>query len=525
MLVNSSELSRKWEFGLFILIQFAVMFLAISNESLWIDEFWNAYFASVGSARELYQLLMIPSGSQTPLDFAYNYFWGLFFQPSELGLRLSNLPLFVAGQLSLFLALRDYPKRFSYLLLALCALHPMVWQYANEVRPYIMLYTGSQMTLAYILYIHAIKKNGGQANLFFTSILVLGSILLFGASMLGVFWVLSACIYIAYFHYQHLNWRYLIQGKFIVLICIFFISTSLLTLYYLNSLLQGGGASKLSTTSVTTLLFDAYELLGLSGIGPGRIALRDNGIDSLSHYWIWLLPATFIIWATLANGCQEAIRLLGSRGRILFVGVLGLMPLVIIIFSGFAMHWRVLGRHMIAEIPILNLLFAFGLAKFFEKNRNNGAIFKSVIGVIFFLVMVISSCLLRFSDRHRKDDYQTVTAIAKQEILKGHRVWWAANALGAKYYGLPGEFDFMGELTGRTKPYECIDQVGVQSVSKASGECLETLHAPDVVILSKPETFDRKGVITAYLKSRNYEKIRELPAFTVWNISLSKNTH
>ncbi|MEQ1601762.1 MAG: hypothetical protein HOP04_14295 [Methylophilaceae bacterium] len=519
---NLSLPIKKWEVLFFTLIQVSVMLIAISNESLWIDEFWNAYFASLGSVNELYELLLIPSGSQTPLHFAYNYFWGLFFQPSELGLRLSNLPLFVLAQLSLYWALRAYPKKFSYLFLVISALHPLVWQYANEARPYIMIYAGSEMILAYLLHMHAIKFNGGRISPLFSAIFVFGSILLFGASLLGVFWVFAACLYVAYFHFQHLDWRYLKRVESVILLGLFLAATSLLTIYYLNNLIHGGGASRISATTAATLMFDAYELLGLSGIGPGRLEVRESGLASLSPYWLWLIASSAIILATLIKGLQEATKLLGSK-KLLLVGALGLLPLIIVIISGFAMHWRVLGRHMIAELPLLNLLFALGLAKLFEKKAGRNFSFQSILAIAFLSVLVYSSCSLRFADRHRKDDYRAAATIAKQEFSKGQRVWWAADALGARYYKLPGEFDFMGELTSIYKPYECIDQPGVLSVSAATGECLETLSPPDVVILSKPETYDRAGVIVAYLEAMGFEKTQTLPAFTIWRKSHQAN--
>ena len=142
-----------------------------------------------------------------------------------------------------------------------------------------------------------------------------------------------------------------------------------------------------------------------------------------------------------------------------------------------------------------------------------------MIAVAFLLVLVYSSCAMRFSDRHRKDDYLAASAIAKQDYAKGKRVWWAADDLGAKYYDLPGEFDFMGELTGISEPYACIDRAGIQSIYKASAECLEKLAAPDVIILSKPETFDNNGVIAAFLKNRDFIRVQTLPAFTVWRPS------
>ena len=159
------------------------MLLAISRESFWIDEFWNVYFVSLQSLGELYQALSAPYGSQTPLHFVYGYFWGQFFAHSEAGLRLSNLPLFVMGQMCLYWALRAYPRPFTYALLALSALHPMVWQYANELRPYIMIYAGSEMLLAYVLHLHSLGDQEKRVGLLATSIFVVGGIVLFGASL------------------------------------------------------------------------------------------------------------------------------------------------------------------------------------------------------------------------------------------------------------------------------------------------------------------------------------------------------
>ena len=491
------------------------MLVAISHESFWIDEFWSAYFASLQSFRQLVDLLMIPSGSQTPFHFAYGYLWGQFFALSEAGLRLSNLPLFVLGQASLFWGLRAYPRPFAWWLLALSALHPMVWQYANELRQYVMMYAGAEMILAYLLHIHAAEGSNRGVGVAASAVFVVGSTLLFGASLLGVFWVAAACVYVAWFHYRHLDWRYLKGGRTLTLLIAFLATNGLLTAYYLSSLLRGGGASRIASTTPATLVFDAYELIGLSGIGPGRLELRDAGLASLSPYWIGLIPICLLILVTLAIGVREALRLLGPRAVVL-VAALGVLPMAIVVFSGFAMHWRVLGRHMIAELPLLNLLFALGLASLWQKGADRAWPLRATIAAGFLLAFVYSSCSLRFADRHRKDDYLAAAAIAKQALAAGKRVWWAADALGARYYGLPGDFDYMGELTGQHEPYVCIDQPGVQAVDAASGECLAKLLRPDVVILSKPETFDTKGVIAAYLKAGNFAKAQELPAFAIW---------
>ncbi len=507
--------ASRWSLGFFLLLNAGVMLVAVGNDSFWIDEFWNAYFASLDSLSSLYKALREPYGSQTPLHFVYGYVWAQVSTASEFGLRLSNLPLFMLGQATLFWALRDYPKPMAYAMLLVSALHPMVWQYSNEFRPYIMMYAGAEMLLAYVFHIEAARQNDRAPGDLGLLIFVVGGILLFGASLLGVFWVASACAYVLYFHH-----RYAPQGhsnaRFAFLcISVFVATTGLLAAYYINSLMSGAGGSRLSGPTPSSMLFAFYEMLGLSGIGPGRLDLRDGGVGSLRPYWAGLAAASVVILVTLAAGLREARIALGNRALALML-VLGLFPIAVVVAAGFIMHWRFLGRHMIATLPLLNLLLALGVARFWRERPERFSFGRGLIPALFLAVFVASSLNFRFSDRHRKEDYQSASSIAKQEWAAGKRVWWVADVLGARYYGLPGDFDYMGELTNKHKPYECVDRPGVQAVGDAPAGCLGQLVTPDVVIFSRPETFDRFGVIAAYLQTRSFVKVKDLAAFTVW---------
>jgi hypothetical protein len=501
--------------AVFALTQIAVMLLAISNESLWIDEFWTAHFAAMHSFKAFRELLMVPSGSQTPLHFLHFYLWGLFVPVGEYLLRLANLPLFVAGQLAVFWALRDSPKLFSALFLALSALHPMVWQYANEARPYIMMLAGSQMMLAYLLHLHTRSEREPATHTGFFSLFVLGGILLFGASLLGAFWVLAGSVFVLIHHVRERSWRELTRGVNLLLVGLFFIATALLTAYYLNSLLAGGGASRLASSTASTVLFAAYEMLGLSGIGPGRLELRALGLSALAPYAVALLAANAVLLTVLAMGFKQANAQLGTR-RLMLVVALGLFPVAVVLLSGFVMHWRVLGRHMIAALPMLNLVLALGLASLLQAGPHRGRWARRTLAISAVLFLAYSSLSLRFAPQHRKDDYRAAAAIAQAAVAKGQRVWWAADLIGAQFYGLPGEFDVMGELTSTHKPQNCGDAPGVLAIANASTQCLNTLPQPDMVILSKPETFDTKQDITGYLNAHQFAATQSLAAFTIW---------
>lgn len=504
--------------GLFLLLQLGVMLVAISGESFWIDEFWNAYFVSLESVQRLVDALLAPYGSQTPLHFIYGYIWGQWFPSSELSLRLSNLPLFLMGQAALYWGLRTSPRPLAYTVLFLSAVHPMVWQYANELRPYMMIYAGAEMILAYLLHMHAVQRGEQRASAAAMAVFVFGSAMLFGASLLGAFWVAAACAYVAYVHHHTLGWRSLLGRGTLLLLLALLLFTGLLTAYYLRSLLSGGGASRLASTTPATVLFAAYELLGLSGLGPSRLALRDGGAAALMPYGLALAAATALILAALLTGLREAGRRLGGR-RMVLLAALSLLPVAIVLLAGFVMHWRVLGRHLMATLPLLNLLLALGLVKWCEGRAGRAKPWPAALALACLLALVCSALSLRFSERHRKDDYQAATAIASQALASGARVWWAADALGARYYALPGTFDYMGELTNVHKPYVCEDRPGVQEVSGAPGECLGRLKRPDIVIMSKPETFDANGSVTAYLAAANFIAAQELPAFTIWRPS------
>ena len=513
-----SATSEHWRLGAFALSQVAVMFLAISNESLWIDEFWTAYFGAIDSFKAFWELLLVPSGSQTPLHFLHFYLWGKLNPTSEFFFRLANLPLFVAGQLAVFWALRDYPKTFAYLFLALSALHPMVWAYANEARPYVLMYAGSQMIMAYLLHLYAAGTRQQAAEPFFLLMFVLGGILLFGASLLGAFWVCAAGVYVLVQHLQQSNWRTLLRGANPWLLALLLLFTAVLTVYYLNSLLKGAGASRLASSTPATVSFAAYEMLGLAGIGPGRLELRSLGLAALAPYMPALLVAASPLLMVLVIGLKQARTQLGTRPLLMLVA-LGLLPVLIVVASGFAMHWRVLGRHLIAALPLLNLLLALGLAALLRTDGRRGQSLRKAVAVLTLLSLVYSACSLRFASRHNKDDYRAAAALALVAVAQGQRVWWAADVIGARYYGLPGEFDVMGELTSVHKPLDCKDLPGVQPVANASLACLGALSVPDVVVLSKPETFDTGGAIADYLKAGQFSVAQSLPAFTIWRRS------
>ena len=184
--------------------------------------------------------------------------------------------------------------------------------------------------------------------------------------------------------------------------------------------------------------------------------------------------------------------------------------------SGFAMGWRVLGRHLFATIPVFNLVLALGLARLVEAPVGRQGMLRWLAAAACLGALASSALSIRFADQHRKDDYRLAAAIAQDGLSRGLRVWWAADYLGAHYYRLPGTFDYLGELTSVHLPPSCTDLPGVQATSNLSADCLRTLSPPDIVIFSRPETFDQRGDLGRYLQESHYVKTQDMPAIAVW---------
>lgn len=498
----------------FVLVQIAVMAVAISSESLWVDEFWTAHFAQLPSWQALFDLLLIPSGSQTPLHFGYYFLWGQVFPTTELWLRLANVPFFVLGQVALFWALRAYPARLSALFLIISALHPLTWQYANESRPYIMMLAGSQMMLAYILHLHAPPSHRSAESGWPFALFAVGGVLLFGASLLGAFWVLAASLYVVEFHFRRRRLTALFKGVHLGWLLIMLAIVGVLTLYYADSLMQGARASRHASSSVATVVFAGYELLGLSGLGPGRLDLREAGVAAAKPFVLGLAVMSAILLITLLKGWLVAQRRLDRRTLVMAAG-LSLFPILIVVGVGFIVHWRVLGRHLIAALPVLCLLLAVGLDEMWASTGRWRRGWRA-LALACLAVTLASSLAVRFLDRHAKDDYRSAAEIAVQALDQGQRVWWAADYIGADYYRLPGEFDAIGVLTSNQKPPVCHDLPGIQAVSNLDAACLAQKTAPDLVIFSKPDIFDLSGDLTRFLAAKGYRPVQTLPAFVIW---------
>ena len=134
-----------------VLCASVLLALAVTRQSLWIDEAYVAWFASQPSYHAMLSTLWAYRGSesQMPLYLVYMRAWVQMFGRGEIALRLANLPF-----AALLLAAMSWAsagllrRRYAWLLLGLS---PMLWFYMNEARPYVALMATSALVAAAVL--------------------------------------------------------------------------------------------------------------------------------------------------------------------------------------------------------------------------------------------------------------------------------------------------------------------------------------------------------------------------------------
>ena len=125
--------------------------LAITRQSLWIDEGFTIWFVSRTTFRSFFHSLIGPPPGDAQQLFYLSYMWGWvkIFGRSEVALRAANIPFFLLLIGSAAWASRRLLHR-PYLWVLFC-LSPFVWFYLNEARPYAAVTAFSMVALVALL--------------------------------------------------------------------------------------------------------------------------------------------------------------------------------------------------------------------------------------------------------------------------------------------------------------------------------------------------------------------------------------
>jgi hypothetical protein len=480
---------------LILLLGLVVCVAATTAQSYWIDEAVTVRKTVSPNLVRLWHDLRVEGNAnlQVPLYFVFAWAWEKVTGLGEFGMRAGNWVWFLLGLITAVRALSAKRLLCWGILLALL-ISPFAWYYIDEARPYSLQLAASLMVFG-ALYRVLSWNDLTQARTSWVALLCLGSLLLATSGLLAMVW-LGGFLAAAGLCKPATHWLQLLRA-YPKSLGVTAMLLAAMAAFYLWSLGIGARATYGQTT-VATLLSIPYELLGFSGLGPGRLELRDVGPRALlpwapilTAYGLALLFLLLKAWRWVALETSFRTRL--SWAVSLF--------LVMAFVVGMSIHsqFRVLGRHC---MPLLPLCLAFVGAGIADNLARKHALARVLL--VTFLALSATSCLeLRLAKRHSKDDYRSAVALAQSALSRGKLVWWNADLEGAAIYGLQME-------RATNTPSSAVVVVNPDPRFDFG------MSKPDLVITSRPDKYDAYGAVADYLRKARFQETAAFQGFTVW---------
>jgi hypothetical protein len=192
--------------------------------------------------------------------------------------------------------------------------------------------------------------------------------------------------------------------------------------YYGWTLLKGYRAAGVGG-GVLSLGFGIYELLGLTGLGPGRSEIRSSPLVVIRALPI-LIPACVCLAGAWGIGVRRWMAAATPR-QVTGVACAVALPMITLAAVGLLMDFRVLGRHLSPVLPALLLPIASSFTASGWKRL------PAVLAVGF---AIASSLGLRFQEKHARDDYRRATDIAIEALQAGKSVLWRADMNAPRFH-------------------------------------------------------------------------------------------
>lgn len=477
---------------------------AISTQSYWIDEATSLIVAMAPNPAEAWKYAQAVGGStiQMPLYHVYLYAWHKVFGGGEWAMRASNLPWFVLAQLAFLVLLRDKP-RLALLAALLAAVSPTVWMYLDEARPYLMQYAAACWLVAAIVRLSLPTARPGTGHpLLLHAAVATAAIVLFGSSLLGVVWIagfLSALL-----------WLYVTRppapsssqnpatARTAWIFAALVAAVVVFTAYYVWTWSEAGRGYHRAGASLVSLPYIAYEFLGFSGYGPGKLQLRTSIAGSLAQSIPALLPLALIMAAlALFLVLQPGVRSIPRRTFVAWLLALAL-PSAVILATLFLSSYRPLPRHFIPALPAIVLALAALMDLAFAQKH----LVWRIVAILLPALWLGSAFNLRLREVHAKDDYRTASRIAAAALADNKEVWWAADAAAAYIYLTPVALE---DVPGRA-----------WAMQAPAWDDIRFKFPPRVIVVSKPDIYDPQGAVARYASENRFVPALQLQAFTIF---------
>lgn len=468
--------------SVYVIVSLLLIFLAISRQSIWIDEGATAAYAMTDNVGEFLRLLTSEgrSEAQMPLGMFLPFVFEKLVGHSEYALRLPNLLWLGLGVIALAALGRRVGAPWLPLLLAI---HPMVWHYADEARPYAF-----QIGMASVLlWSTACMLVDDRLSTRVLWIWWLAAFALCASNLMAA--IVFAVWFIVFLGFARRRIFAMTAGQW-ALSGVMLLLMGLLACYYVWTVWRGAGGAILWKVGLSNVAFVLFEFGGFMGLSPGRIALREAGQQGAGAVLVALKPyalpmaALALVYISLIGKGLWHVRLWRGNTILLFSLSAFCIGVALVYVLCMVMGFPFWGRHLAPLLPVA--LFALAIC-------NVPGRFRTRLMIVLMALLLISSLIQRLHPQHKKDDYRAAAMLALEAEGEGRSVLWAANLESADYYGYQPRVHYLNFK-----------------------DDAEHLHV-DVVFYSKPDIFDPHDEIAALLEEGRYGIVARVPAITVWH--------
>lgn len=487
--------------------------LAITRQSLWIDEGFTVWFAYHGDFQSFLRSMIGTRGEPGDPQFIFYllHIWGWIklFGASELSLRAANIPFAVICAYSLHWASRHL--FWSNHLWALFCLSPFFWFYLNEARPYAAIMAFSSVAcVALLAYLADPFRYGKHAPWYCLIALFLG----WGMHILTFFLFPVLLILVAMSVYGNPELRSLFLRHWRRPVLCTLPAFSALAVFF--AYVSANGVNKIDgDPGLANLAFILYEFVGLAGLGPPRNEIRQvQDLAVFLPYWPWLVFA-LIVFLTVMYSVLGGTRSRLARNLAFSVAC----GIVIALFVSRFEHFKVLGRHMAVLFPPLLMTLLVSPPRPHLSYRSSRLAMASITALAF--VWGISDLRLVFLSKYQKDSYREASSLALTKSREeGAVIIWAADPITARYYGITVEnwapssdFDINLRLE-RSAPASAVAGSS-WDLNKATTQ-LATSPVSTILVLSRPESFDPQETWRTLIRNQHPSEIARLNSMTVY---------
>jgi hypothetical protein len=442
-----------------------------------------------------------------PLYMLYIWEWAQAFGTSEYALRASNIPFAFMFTTALgWTSYRVFRRPFLWVVFALS---PFVVFYMSEARPYVALMACATASTGAMLAYFADPSRYAKGAPW---ICLVALVIACGLHMLAGFLVPSLMIYAALaIRDAKLDPKVVLRDwTNPLLVCLPLLLA--IGVYDAWTVMAGAGGKR-GHPGAGNMAFVVWEFMGFAGLGPPRNELRaDRSLHALIPYWPWLTVGILAAAAglgtiTMRLGLDRPQR---ASWRLLLAIISGIA--LLLVMAG-VVRFEFWGRHLAVFFPglvfVVICLASTIPVRPWVRTMEHAALALLVIA------WGISDARIVDDPRYYKDDYRFAARTALDEVGRtGGTMVWAADANGARYYGIdvgPPGYSVLWPVRGK----------GVYAANWTDGQIGEyiTSHerqGPVILVLSKPDLFDQKGAWAAEVQRMHARKIASANSFDLY---------